>query len=63
MKYIDIDDKETMAKFPEAMEVLQNKAITSLPLIAFDGTPLWLGSMSYYYIMEELKKRGVQPVA
>lgn len=63
MEYIDIDDKETMLRFPEITEVLQNKALTSLPLIAFNGTPLWLGGMSYYYIMGELKKRGVEPVA
>lgn len=62
MKYIDIDDKESLDNFPAVMSILQNKAATSLPLIAFDGEPLWLGSMSYYYLMEELKKRGIKPV-
>lgn len=63
MKYIDISDEAKMKNFPTVTDILKTKAVSSLPLVAFDGTPIWLGSLSYIYLMDELKKRGVEPVA
>lgn len=63
MQYIDIQDSERMEKYPEAKKVLEAKSMSSLPLVAFDSTPLWLGSLSYPYIIDELGKRGIKPVA
>ena len=63
MRYIDISDESEMNKFPTVVDILKTKAVSSLPLVAFDGIPMWLGSLSYIYLMDELKKRGIKPVA
>lgn len=63
MRYIDISDEAEINKFPTVVEILKTKTVSSLPLVAFDGTPMWLGSLSYIYLMDELKKRGAKPVA
>lgn len=63
MRYIDISDEAEINKFPTVVAILKTKSVSSLPLVAFDGIPIWLGSLSYVYLMDELKKRGIEPVA
>ena len=52
-----------MLRYPEALTVIQQKPISSLPLVAIDGVPLWMGSLSYHYMIKELTKKGIMPVA
>lgn len=52
-----------MAGYPQARAVLKEKPVSSLPLVAVDGIPLWMGSLSYSYLVKELTKKGIMPVA
>ncbi len=52
-----------MASYPMVRAVLQEKPVSSLPLVAIDGVPVWMGSLSYNYLVKELSKKGIMPVA
>jgi len=62
IEYIDILDEEKMELYPDASAVITAKKVSALPLVAFDGAPVWMGSLSYPHLVGELGKRGVVPL-
>lgn len=58
IEYIDISD-DKMDDFPVVSEIVRNRK-TPLPIITFDGEPLWAGALSYPRIVAELNSRGIK---
>lgn len=62
IEYIDADEAERLNTYP-GLKDLPNKSGVRLPIVAFDGEPLWSGAVSFPHIIQELNKRGIQPLA
>lgn len=58
IEYVDISD-DKMDDYPQITEIVRNRN-TPLPIITFDGEPLWAGAISYPKIVAELNSRGIK---
>lgn len=58
IEYFDVTDTKA-DNFPEVKKHLDNPG-TPLPLISFDGIPMWAGAVSYPHIVQELTRRGIE---
>lgn len=60
IEYIDVQDADSLNKFPRIVSLLKTTKLSDLPVIAINGDPVWSGSIKYPQLVAETGKRGAE---
>ena len=58
IEYIDVQDSDRLQDFPHIGVLLETTSLSMLPVILFNGNPVWYGSIEYSQLVGEISKQG-----